>query len=468
MTAERPLSDRIHERLASLIPRAAGFSAPTLVVALSGGLDSTVLMHLLRYGSRGRAAKTPEAGIVAAHFDHCMRPGSDRDAAWVRGLCRAWDVELVQGRAETRLDSEASARDARYRFLEGVRQGFAPGLVLTAHHADDQAETVLFRVLRGSGIDGLAGIPSTRSPGIVRPLLEVWREELERYAAQVGLTWREDASNDARTFARNVIRNDLLPLAEARVAPGAKRSLVRLASIAREESDAWQAALEIVLDSLSVERSAAQLSVDRDALLALGPPLAARVVRLLAAGADVTLGMSATERAMRFCSGGASGSGVELGAGVELRRALDRMVVRWIEDPGTQSAPPPLDEAATIPSAEPGQAEALVNGRPVRVRWGRGTAPCEHGETTFRLADLAFPLRVRNRVPGDRIELAGGTRKVKKVLLDARIPLEERDRTPMLVDRGERVLWIPGVARSVCVPEDGDELLWIVIEPATP
>jgi len=202
--------------------------AGRMVVAFSGGLDSCVLLHLLRFGATG------DAEILVAHFDHAMRRESAADADWVRGLCQAWGLAVTIARAEATLTSEDTARVARYDFLERVRAEEGGGRLLTAHHADDQAETVLFRVLRGTGIEGLSGIPTSREPGIIRPLLGFWREELEAYAGAVGLSWRDDASNADLGYARNAIRGSLLPLAETHVARGARRALVRLAGIARE------------------------------------------------------------------------------------------------------------------------------------------------------------------------------------------------------------------------------------------
>ena len=138
-----------------------------VLAAVSGGADSVVLLHLLRFAG-------DELGITvsAAHFDHAMRPGSAPDAEWVAGLCAAWGVPLVRRRADRALRSEAEAREARYAFLAGARGRVEADWIATAHHADDQAETVLFRALRGTGVAGLAGIaPVDAARRLVRPLL---------------------------------------------------------------------------------------------------------------------------------------------------------------------------------------------------------------------------------------------------------------------------------------------------------
>lgn len=459
--------------------RSSTEGSPTLVVALSGGLDSCVLLHVLRFSI------DTDVPLTAAHFDHRMRPSSARDAAWVRGLCRAWGVDVVVGEAEGPSTSEEDARHARYAFLHSVRGRHEPARLLTAHHADDQAETVLFRVLRGTGIDGLAGIPETREPGIVRPLLGVWREELEGYARVLGLSWREDATNEHLGFARNVLRHELLPMAEETVAPGARRALVRLSEIARSEGAAWSDALEIVKGGLAIERDElGSISVDRAALVALGPELRARVIRDLVESAGLRLDAAGTGRAADFTEDGRSGSRVELGGGLELRRELDRIVIARPTDGVSPDREVTIGPGGGVEGPLVGEAEAVLAGRSVRVRWsteppesrfGRGepdeARPGAAGVAWvgFAVGDLAFPLRVRARRPADRIETTGGTRKVKKVMLEARIPPSDRSEVPVVVDACDRVLWIPGAARSVTAERDGvgtgTGTLWIGIGP---
>ena len=186
-----------------------------IVVAISGGLDSVALLHLFRF------ALPQSHQLHAAHFDHCSRDDSAADAQWVCGLCRAWGVPLTRGRAEEARVSEEAARNARHAFLESVRSRVGAGVVAMAHHADDQAETVFFRMVRGSGKRGLSGMTEYREPGVWRPLLPFWRDEISDYVQKVCLEWREDPTNREQRFARNIIRNNVLPEIESKVAPAA-------------------------------------------------------------------------------------------------------------------------------------------------------------------------------------------------------------------------------------------------------
>lgn len=432
------------------------------IVAVSGGLDSCVLLHVLRFAARDRFA--PDDRVqrpVAAHFDHRMRAGSESDARWVRGVCRAWGVELRLGRAGDVTVSEADARARRYRFLEEVRHAYGEGArVLTAHHADDQAETVLFRALRGTGIDGLAGIRRTRAPGIVRPMMDLWREELESYASAVGLRWREDPTNEHLGYARNRLRHELIPSIERDVAPGARAALVRLSRVAAGEGAAWRDALEVVLGALDARTEpGGSWSVDATGFGELGRGLRARVLRSLVGRCGYRSGWSAIDRALDFLASTQSGRAIDVGGGTFIGRELERVVVGRREEARAAretSREESLDAPLTIESSEAGEGTAIVGERSVRVRWGlaacrddiprASSRPRRRGFiwTSFLPENLAFPLVVRGRGPGDRLASAR-RRKVKTVLLEARIPRAERDRVPLLCDARGRVLWIPSL-----------------------
>ena len=411
------------------------------VVALSGGLDSVVLLHLMRFGS-------PLEGVElnAAHFDHGMRPGSRDDMQWVVGLCRAWGVELHAGSAEAQPGSEEEAREARYAFLGRVRTQVGARLVLTAHHADDQAETVLFRALRGTGRTGLAGIPHRREPALWRPLLGFWRDELERYAERVRISWRDDPTNVQLHYARNALRARIIPEIEQRVAPGARRALVRLADLAREDEEGWESVLPMLMEPLGPATDPRGTSFDRSALLELHPAVQARILRALAADLGARLGETGTRLAVDFAGSGASGRRIELGGGWTLVRELDRLALR-------AARPVPPDEPLRIPDIGPGSGQALLGGARVGVVWGDPADGAPRRATIRHVARfdsdaLSFPLFVRAREPGDRIRLAGGTKRVKKLLLERRIPQARRGRTPLVVDAEGEVLWIPDVARA--------------------
>ncbi len=445
---------------------------PQLVVAFSGGLDSCVLLHALRSLCLADPSTAPI--LTAAHFDHGMRDGSEGDADWVIEMCDKWAVPLTVERAEKALESEADAREARYAFLDRTRIAAGHNAsVLTAHHADDQAETVLFRMLRGTGPDGLRGIAGQRK-GVARPLLGLWREDLEAYAGIKKLDWREDPTNQYLGYARNALRHKILPELELSVTPAAKKSLVRLARISGVEAEAWSEALPMVFEVLDGRRNGLQnesqgpsLDVDGDALRVLGRPLRARVIRYLASEVGVTLSEAGVERVNHFLSSSRSGRSIDLGGGAIARLQFERVVFLGSR-PSLEPARSQVDETVVIKSGSQGDGEVRLAGKRYRVVWAEEPSSDleKEDEAFFELAGLLFPLEVRARAPGDRLRNSAGSRKVKKIMLEHRIPLRQREAMPVLVDARGEVLWVPGVARSTdAAPKAGAPSLRVRILP---
>ncbi len=434
--AGAPSARSLSRRLAAHLDR-SGLLPPEqpVVVALSGGLDSVVLLHLLKFSAHHRS-------LAAAHFDHGMRPNSAEDAAWVAGLCRAWEVPLVTGRARAHLRSEAEARRARYEFLEAAAP--ADALIATAHHLDDQAETVLFRAARGSGLRGLAAILPRRGR-IVRPLLPFARAELEAYARAARLRWRDDPTNRSAAYARNRIRADVLPALE-RAVPGARRALARLAGHARAAEGAWDGLLDELVSSVLLRHHERSVEVARERLLAYPSEVQGRILRHLLRRHGFAPGRAGTEAAVEFITSGASGSRRALTGGVELEREFERIVVRW----GSVAAPP-ADRTVTIEGAVTGAGEAVLSGARWLVRWEAGPAAVREAGSSVEAFDptaVRFPLELRGWRPGDRIRLAGGTKKLKKLFAERRVARGARPCRPILVDAAGRVLWIVDLARS--------------------
>lgn len=412
------------------------------LVALSGGMDSVVLLHLLRFDPG-----FPELELIAAHFDHAMREGSGRDASWVRGLCRAWQVPLRSERAGEPPTSEEAAREARYSFLARIAAEEGASAILTAHHADDQAETVLFRVLRGTGLRGLAGITGRRWPGIYRPLLAFSRDEISDYAGKHGLGCRDDPTNRDLTIPRNLLRHRVIPMVEESVAPGARKALNRLAGIARDNETAWASILPSLLEGL-VESDGEDLVVVRSGFLAYHPAVRNRLLRELFRRRGIRPGAAGTRAALEFTRTGVSGGGMDLPGGFRLVREFDRLVL----------CPKPdreRDRPLIIPGPSEGAGEVVVGGRCMAFQWG--TRLPDGVEAVFRAPRclLRFPLRLRGRAPGDRVRLPYGRKKLKRLFAEARIPASERDRIPVLADAEGRILWVLNLTSSL-LDEEGD------------
>ncbi|MHB1168710.1 MAG: tRNA lysidine(34) synthetase TilS [Longimicrobiales bacterium] len=414
-----------------------------VLVGLSGGADSMALLHMLRFA----AGAYHTAELAAAHFDHRMRPDSGADAAWVRGICTAWEVPLHEGAADTPPTGETSARAARWAFLYDVARRTGADVILTAHHADDQAETVLHRLLRGTGTTGLAGITPVRvrriegrRVRIVRPLLGVRRETLRAYCVRHGIRWREDPTNALALTPRNMIRLRLLPALEA-AAPGATQRLVQLAELARTVEHAWDAALSDVRRRVVKERDQTRIVLARQALLDYDPQVRRRVLRQELRRFGSIPGRAATGAVDEFIRTAASGRAMTLSGGVRLERERDRIVVR-------RERSVPADRPLQIDAPHTGSGVARIGGRHVTAHWtpgpGTGGADALHVDPTT----IAFPLTLRGWQPGDRIRLGYGSKKLKKLFLERGLGRFERARTPVLVDATGRVLWVPGIAKA--------------------
>src|SRR5713101_6037379 len=274
MRRESPNS--VPDAIAAALERAAIRPGATILVGLSGGADSVALMHALldlreRFGMR----------IAAAHLNHRIRGlESDRDENFVREMCARLGIELNVARARG-LDADSAnleerARDARYRFLNRAADALGADFIALAHHADDQAETVLMRVLRGAGIAGLAAM-AERGPGrLIRPMLGLYRAEILGYLHARGIAFVEDSSNLSPEILRNRIRTELIPILERDYAPGLRRRLVEVAGEMRSVDDFMNAAASIELAAM---RSADD-ALDVARLPALAPALQMMVLRL--------------------------------------------------------------------------------------------------------------------------------------------------------------------------------------------
>lgn len=260
-----------------------------VLVAVSGGADSVALLTALvrLQGTRSQATRLQATGkstLVVGHYNHGWRGvESDEEAKFVRELAKQYgiDFELAcapRNTAESTVN-EASAREARYGFLRQTAEQRGARYIATAHTADDQAETVLHRILRGTGIAGLAGIPRTRvlSPAVtlIRPLLPFRRTEIEAYLAELNQPYREDSSNRDTRFTRNRIRQELIPQLANDYNPEVTPALLRLSELAEETQQYLVQQVEPMFSSCIVQQDSIQTVVSRKQL-ASHPPLLIR------------------------------------------------------------------------------------------------------------------------------------------------------------------------------------------------
>ena len=401
----------------------SGLAGQEVVAAVSGGMDSMCLLHLLR--SWGR---THGIAVTAAHFNHRLRGAeSDRDEVFVRDWCRERDIPFVCGRGDVKklakergLSPEEAAREARYAFL---REAAAGRPILTAHHADDNAETMLLNLLRGTGLKGFTGIPAERQ-GIWRPFLEIPRIELAEYAAAEGLSWVEDSTNTQEDAARNVLRHRVLPVLKE-LNPRAVENMSRTAGLLRRDEEALVRAAEELLDRCRPSGRGLGIAA-ADCLQAESAVLGRCVLELLARAGGRRKDISAAhvEAVCRLLHGPA-GRELCLPYGVIARwNGEELLVFRSGETPEAV----PADRNGTV----------FFGGWRVRLSAAEGEI-----ELTIP-AGAELTVTPWNRDDGVTIPGSRGRRSFKRLCVDAGIPPETRDGLPVLRING-RCAAVPGI-----------------------
>jgi len=412
-----------------------------VLVAVSGGPDSLCLLHVLWSEREARQI----GGVTAAHLDHELRgQESTAEADWVTAWCAERGIVCHVGQvnvgAERGRSVQEAARTARYAFLEQTAARVGADKIATGHTRDDQVETVLANVLRGSGLDGLRGIPERRGR-IVRPLLDITRAEVEAYNDANGLQPRLDSSNlSAEHYTRNRIRLELLPELRRNYNSAADVALLRLSVVASRDSDYLAQQAAAALAGVTRAEDAACLELDRAALMALHPALLRYVLRqaierVRGTGEGVTYEhLEAVCRAVPNTS--------EASFTLTLPDPLCR--VRVTEPVVILSAAKQAAPAAKVSAALPVPGEAVVEalGWTVRAAWEDHPGAVRLDANAVDLGSLV----VRNRQAGDRIDplgLGGRHKKVSDILADAKVPRSSRERVSIVADsRG--ILWIAG------------------------
>jgi len=423
-----------------------------LAVGVSGGADSVALLRAL-------AERAGELGLVlhVAHLHHGLRGAeADGDLEFVRALAARLDLPFHEKRIDTRAEAaglpgkpaetiEEAARRLRYAWFRELMETGAVDAVATAHTLDDQAETVLAKVLRGAWTEGMAGIhpvvelaegrpDGMRSHGlIIRPLLGVRRAEVEAYLRALGQEWREDSSNRHLTFTRNRIRHELLPLLEG-WNPKLREHLAQMAELARDEETWWAAevarvAPQVMLVGRPVRgggRAGAEgVALDVSRLAGLAAALQRRVVRHAVEGIGATVDFAGTEALRDLALSGRAGQKCELAGGLRGERT-HREVRLSILGAAAEASDGPLAVEVPVPD------EVEAAGFGLRVK----TEGVEGGAAILRTWKAGDQVRLRH---------SSGPRKVKEVLERMKVSGAERARWPVLEWKGQ-IVWMKGVA----------------------
>ena len=428
-----------------------------VVVALSGGPDSVCLLHLLE-----ELGPKLSLRLCVAHFDHRLRgKASADDMGFARALAERKGLAFVTASADVRafakrekLSIEDAARRLRYDFLLRSAISMGASRVAVGHNADDQAETILMRLIRGSGPQGLAGIPPVRAlgpsggPRIIRPLIHAWRGDIMRYLRERKLQYREDESNKSPEYLRNRVRLELLPRLEEEYNPRIKQRLASAAAALAAENDFMETEAKLLAGELVTERRPEWLIFNADPLGALHPALRRRVLLalILLAKSDAPM-IEAThyEEADAIMRAGRGRLDLPGGLRLELSEGAG-----LISDAVQKPASPKRDFDVSIDGATiiPDLGILIkIKVMPEVKSPAHLVRMCTPKRQYFDLDAVRTPLRVRVRRPGDSFRPLGtrGTKKLKDFFIDKKIPRFLRDRVPILTSAGKPI-WIMGHA----------------------
>ena len=428
-----------------------------LLVALSGGPDSTALLLACCALREKRGLE-----VTAAHFNHLLRGAeSEEDARFAERLCEEEGVVCATGsgdvaahRDRERLSLEEAARELRYGFLARAAARHHAQAVATGHTLDDQAETVLLHLVRGSGLAGLAGMRPSRvreaagaTPAVrvVRPLLGLRRADIERFCAEHGVEPRQDRSNEDLRYPRNRLRHVVLPEL-ARINPRTVEAIGRLSSHVQVELDLVAGQVDAAWRDVAVARGAV-LRLRRDRLRSLPESLLPHILRRLyerVAGSTAELELVHVEQ-MASAALGQVGAAVDLPRSLRLEVGYDHVALLTPDDDGAPCPYPPCVAEAAL--SVPGEVRL---GAGFTLVADLGAAPADPSDSSPWVSFLdpavaETPLRVRPRRPGDRFQPLGmaAPKRLQDFFVDERVPRAWRDRVPLVqTERG--IAWVAG------------------------
>jgi tRNA(Ile)-lysidine synthase len=427
----------------------------SILVGVSGGPDSVALLHLLL-----ARAQRYRLRLGVAHLDHSLRPESGRDADFVRRMAvgcglevHVEKVDVARMQRQLHLSLEEAGRKARYDFFQRTALQHGYTKVALGHHADDNAETLLLHLLRGSGRLGLGGIRPIRQGMYIRPLIRASRPDIESYLNVRELEFLNDRTNTDSAMVRNRIRHRLIPLLESDYQPSVRTTLSRTAEVLAAEEEWLEGLLKPVFERMITDRSPGRLALAAGDLGLLPLAAARRIVRSslrLVRGDLRRIGFVHIEQIIHLCRLSGEAGPLHLPGNLRIQREQNQLVFAR-QEAGISSDPlrtAPGDFEYILP--ECGELMIRETGDGIRISEVPRDAANDPKAADARTAFLdweavSFPVTIRNRRPGDRFYPlgAGGRQKLKKFFGDHKVPAAERRRCPLLVSQG-RILWVAG------------------------
>jgi tRNA(Ile)-lysidine synthase len=418
-----------------------------VLVAVSGGPDSVCLLSVLHI-----LAKDLELTLHVAHLDHRFRGAeSAADARFVAGLAKNLGIAATSESrdvpaycAERGLSAQAGAREVRYAFLQQCAKATSARRVAVGHTANDQAETLLMRLVRGAGISGLSAIPPVRE-NIIRPLIGTTRNEVLTYLQEQCIDFRTDPSNEKPLYTRNRVRHEMLPVLE-RFNPRIIETLATEAVLLRDENEAVEATLPATLQKV-LHAEGEAVHIRREEFDRLLPALRRRVLRkaieLVAGDETVDLSWIRTGEALGFMAEAQSGRSMEVPGGLLLEREYDDLVIRAREQETVFCVPLAVPGETVVPAARLAIETVVLDALPDPGADGGNYL----WQAVIDYDKMSLPLYLRNRRPGDRFcpsGMGGRSKKVQDYFVDEKVPKMRRNAAPLLASEQD-VVWIIGM-----------------------
>jgi tRNA(Ile)-lysidine synthase len=449
-----------------------------LIAAVSGGPDSVALLKALTL-----IAAEFNLSLVVAHLNHGLRgAAADAEEEFVCSLSRSMNVECVSGKIdiaalkEPGKSLEELCREQRYAFLKKVAADCRATKIALGHHLQDQAETVLMNLLRGSGAEGLRGMLPVREGLIIRPLLQVTRKEILAFLQEMGISFTTDSSNAHDCYLRNRIRHNLLPLMKEGFNRRVEENLSRTAEIMRLDDDYLAIEVEEWLCRWGISGPEGDMRLPLTEFLKLHPALQQRVIKNLLASTSRSgqgIGYKHVSAALALARGSHGSASLDLPGGVLLRREYHTLIFsRLLDRPdvpaGRRIA---VNPNYRYPVNVPGQVEVKEAGLSINFQFADKPDQALISTPGAHLAYLDYgaihpPLVIRNVIPGDWLQPLGmtGKKKLKALFIDEKVPSARRHLLPLLADQ-QSVIWVPGlrISSRVSVTEKTRQVLKVEI-----
>ncbi|KIL53724.1 hypothetical protein KP77_00670 [Jeotgalibacillus alimentarius] len=429
-----------------------------VLIGVSGGPDSLALLHFVLHS--GLNVK-----LAAVHVDHGLRDGSAEDAAFTEAFCQKHDLPfyLLKANVKERMHQtgegvQEAARKVRYDYFEKIMTETGAGVFMTGQHADDQVETILFRLMRGTSMRGAAGIQPVRNfaPGkLVRPFLAVTKSEIEQYCEQHHLNPRRDPTNERDAYTRNRLRNHVIPLLK-KENPLLHEAFGRFSEELSEDQAYLEDQAEKALGDVCLSKSRERLHLSVEKFRSYGLPLQRRMIHLilnyLYAKVPTSLSSAHTRAILDLLKQAHPSGDLHLPESLTVTRSYEDGYFHFQRETKAQPYTFTIDKA---------QLTDLPDGHQLEVRSGE-FVPAKPYLDLIYVSESSMPLTVRSRREGDRIQLphGNGSKKIKDVFIEKKVPVHLRHQHPVITDADGKVLWLPGLRKA---PSDGKPAAYTLI-----